>query len=130
MTAVNYPFLSVGCRILRAMAYDTDLADLVRELVAPERGVDERRMFGGLAFLINGNMSVAASRQGGLLVRVPPAETEALTGDDRVRPMVMAGQPRRGWLFVEATAAEDAWVQEWVTRGVTYARSLPAKGGR
>ena len=61
---------------------------------------------------------------------MPPAETETLTGDDRVRPMVMAGQPRRGWLFVEATAAEDAWVREWVTRGVTYARSLPAKGGR
>jgi len=112
------------------MAYDTDLADRIRELVATEHGLDERRMFGGLAFLINGNMSVAASRQGGLLVRVPPDETEALTGDDRVRPMVMAGRPRRGWLFVTATADEDAWVEEWVTRGVAYARSLPAKKGR
>lgn len=130
MTAVNYRFLSVGWRILRRMAYDTDLADRVRELVATEKGVDERRMFGGLAFLINGNMSVAASSRGGLLVRVPPAETEALTGDDRVEPMVMAGQPRRGWLHVAATADEDAWVEEWVTRGVAYARSLPAKGGR
>ncbi|MGB3441992.1 MAG: TfoX/Sxy family protein [Actinophytocola sp.] len=112
------------------MAYDTDLADRIRELVATERGVDERRMFGGLAFLINGHMSVAASRQGGLLVRVPPAETDALTGDDRVQPMVSAGQPRRGWLHVAATADEDAWVEEWVVRGVSYARSLPPKGGR
>jgi len=112
------------------MAYDTDLADRIRELVATERGLDERRMFGGLAFLINGNMSVAASRKGGLMVRVPPAETESLTSDDRVSPMVMAGQPRRGWLYVEATADEDEWVEEWVTRGVTYARSLPPKKGR
>ena len=112
------------------MAYDLDLAELIRELVAAERGVDERRMFGGLAFLINGNLSVAASSRGGLLVRVPPAETEALTTDDRVSPMVMAGQPRRGWLFVETTADDDAWVEEWVARGVAYARSLPAKRGR
>lgn len=112
------------------MAYDTDLADRIRELVATEKGVDERRMFGGLAFLVNGNMSVAASSKGGLLVRVPPAETEALTTDDRVSPMVMAGQPRRGWLYVSATAEEDAWVEEWVARGVAYARSLPAKRGR
>ena len=112
------------------MAYDTDLADRIRELIATEKGVDERRMFGGLAFLVNGNISVAASRQGGLLVRVPPAETEELTADDRVSPMVMAGQPRRGWLYVSATADEDAWVEEWVARGVAYARSLPAKRGR
>jgi len=112
------------------MAYDTDLADRVRELVATERGLDERRMFGGLAFLIDGNMSVAASSRGGLLVRVPPAETETLTGDDRVRPMVMGGHPRRGWLHVAATADEESWVEEWVTRGVAYARTLPAKGGR
>jgi TfoX/Sxy family transcriptional regulator of competence genes len=112
------------------MAYDNDLAERIRELVATEHGVDERRMFGGLAFLVNGNMSVAASSKGGLLVRVPPDETEALTADDRVRPMVMAGQPRRGWLYVAADADQDAWVEEWVSRGVAYARSLPAKGGR
>lgn len=111
------------------MAYDTDLADRIRELVATEAGVDERRMFGGLAFLINGNMSVAVSGQG-LLVRVPPDETESLTADDRVQPMVMAGQPRRGWLYVAATADEDDWVGEWVARGVARARSLPAKRGR
>ena len=112
------------------MAYDTDLADRIRELVATEPGLDERRMFGGLAFLINGNMSVAASSRGGLLVRVPPADTDELTGDDRVEPMVMAGRPRRGWLHVAADADEDAWVEEWVTRGVAYARSLPAKQRR
>ncbi|MFI7678955.1 TfoX/Sxy family protein [Actinophytocola sp. NPDC049390] len=112
------------------MAYDTDLADRVRELVATEPGLDERRMFGGLAFLINGNLSVAASNRGGLLVRVPPADTEDLTADDRVEPMVMAGQPRRGWLHVAATADDDGWVAEWVGRGVAYARSLPVKRGR
>lgn len=112
------------------MAYDTELADRIRELVATEPGLDERRMFGGLAFLINGNMSVAASSRGGLLVRVPPADTDALTADDRVEPMVMAGSARRGWLHVTASADEDAWIEEWVTRGVAYARSLPAKRGR
>ncbi len=112
------------------MAYDSDLAERIRELVAAEPGIDERRMFGGLAFLVNGNLSVAASNRGGLLVRVPPAETDDLTGDDRVEPMVMAGQPRRGWLHVAATAADDDWVAEWVARGVAYARSLPAKRGR
>ena len=87
-------------------------------------------MFGGLAFLINGNLSVAASNKGGLLVRVPPAETEDLAVDARVEPMVMAGQPRRGWLHVAATADDEGWVEEWVARGVAYARSLPAKRGR
>jgi TfoX/Sxy family transcriptional regulator of competence genes len=111
------------------MAYDTDLADRIRELVAAEPGIDERRMFGGLAFLVDGNLSVAASSRGGLLVRVPPEETGALCADDRVEPMVMAGRPRRGWLHVAATADDDAWVEEWVARGVTHARSLPAKRG-
>lgn len=136
MTAVNYRSAGIvgGLSHTAPMSYDTDLADRIRELVATESGLDERRMFGGLAFLINGNMSVAASRQGGLLVRVPPDETEALTDaltdGGRVRPMEMAGRPRRGWLFVAATADEDAWVEEWVARGVAYARSLPAKKGR
>ncbi|MFC4859001.1 TfoX/Sxy family protein [Actinophytocola glycyrrhizae] len=112
------------------MAYDTDLADRIRELVAAEHGVDERRMFGGLAFLINGNLSVAAGNKGGLLVRVPPPESDALAGDDRVTPMVLAGRPRRGWLHVAATADDDDWVGQWVARGVAFARTLPAKGGR
>jgi TfoX/Sxy family transcriptional regulator of competence genes len=109
------------------MAYDLDLAELIRELVAAERGVDERRMFGGLAFLVGGNMAVAASGKGGLLVRVPPAEADAFLADERVHQMVMAGRPTRGWLRVDATAEQDGWVGEWVGRGVAFARTLPVK---
>ena len=87
------------------MAYDEDLADRIRELVAAERGVEEKRMFGGLAFLINGNMSVAASGRGGLMVRVPAGEHEKLLARDHVEPMVMAGRETRGWLRVSLGAS-------------------------
>ncbi|HJU97488.1 MAG TPA: TfoX/Sxy family protein [Jiangellaceae bacterium] len=111
------------------MAYDHELADHIRDLVAGEDGLTEQPMFGGLAFLINGNMSVAASGHGGLLVRVDPAETESLVDSERVTPMVMRGKEMRGWLRVDAAAvgAADA-LEQWVERGVAYARSLPAKG--
>jgi hypothetical protein len=110
------------------MAYDHELADRIRGLVAGEEGVAEQRMFGGLAFLINGNMSVAASGRGGLLVRVDPDETDVLVDDERVTPMVMRGREMRGWLYVGAAAVRDAnQLEEWVSRGVTYARSLPTK---
>ncbi len=89
------------------MAYDEDLADRIRELIAAEQGVEEKRMFGGLAFLINGNMSVAASGRGGLMVRVPPDETEKLLARDHVEPMVMAGRETRGWLRVSRRRCED-----------------------
>jgi TfoX/Sxy family transcriptional regulator of competence genes len=106
------------------MAYDHDLADRIRELVATEKGVDEKRMFGGLAFLVNGNMSVTASRQGGILVRVDPADTADLV-DEHVRPAVMGGREMRGWLRVDATAvADDGRLREWVDRGVSFARTL------
>ena len=112
------------------MSYDRDLADRIRELVAGEAGVSEQRMFGGLAFLINGNMAVAASGQGGLLVRVDPAETESLTNNELVTPMVMRGREMRGWLRVDTAATAAAGqVEQWVPRGLAYARSLPAKGG-
>ena len=111
------------------MAYDHELADRIRDLVAGEDGIAEQPMFGGLAFLINGNMSVAASGQGGLLVRVDPAETESLVDGEHVTPMVMRGQEMRGWLRVDAAAVGDAGqLDQWVARGVSYARSLPAKG--
>src|ERR1700739_1329358 len=84
------------------MAYDEDLANRIRELVGSEKGVEEKRMFGGLAFLIKGNMSVAASGQGGLLVRVPPDDTDKLMARAHVSPMVMAGRDARGWLRVSA----------------------------
>ena len=110
------------------MAYDEDLANRIRELVGPERGVEEKRMFGGLAFLINGNMSVAVSGQGGLLVRVPPDDTDKLVQRALVSPMVMAGREARGWLRVDAAGVKTKrQLTSWVTRGVAYARSLPPK---
>jgi TfoX/Sxy family transcriptional regulator of competence genes len=110
------------------MAYDEDLAYRIRELVAAERGVEEKRMFGGLAFLINGNMSVAASGRGGLMVRVPPDETDKLLTREHVEPMVMAGRETRGWLRVSDDGVKTKrQLQSWVTRGVDYAKSLPPK---
>ena len=110
------------------MAYDEDLANGIRELLGAERGVGERRMFGGLAFLIDGNMSVAASGQGGLLVRVPPHDTDKLVQRAHVSVMVMAGRETRGWLRVAAAGVQTRrQLQGWVTRGVGYARTLPPK---
>src|SRR6185437_6639711 len=110
------------------MAYDEDLAYRIRELVAAERAVEEKRMFGGLAFLINGNMSVAASGQGGLLVRVPPDETDRLVAREHVQPMVMAGREARGWVRVSTDGVKTKrQLQSWVNRGVGYAKSLPPK---
>ncbi|TCO52295.1 TfoX/Sxy family protein [Actinocrispum wychmicini] len=112
------------------MAYDEELAERVRELVAGEQRVTEQRMFGGLAFMVNGNMSVAASRQGGLLVRVDPAEAGTLI-DERVQPMVMGGREMVGWLYVDPSVVRtDEQLRTWVDRGVGYARSLPVKKKR
>ncbi len=110
------------------MAYDEDLANRIRALLGTEPRVDEKRMFGGLAFLINGNMSVAASGRGGLMVRVPPDETEKLLTGEHVEPMVMAGRETRGWLRVSDDGVRTKrQLQAWVTRGVDYAKSLPPK---
>src|SRR3954468_17706299 len=110
------------------MAYDEDLADRIRELLGPQKGVEEKRMFGGLAFLINGNMSVAVSSKGGLMVRVPPEEAERLLTRAHVEPMIMAGRQTRGWLRVHADGVKTKrQLSPWVTRGVEYAKSLPAK---
>src|SRR3954451_17981901 len=107
------------------MAYDEDLADRIRELVAAERGVDEKRMFGGPPFVINGNMSVAASRQGGMLVRVPPDDTEKLLQREHVSAMVMGVRESRGWLLVASDALKTTrQLQSWVTSGVDYAKGL------
>jgi TfoX/Sxy family transcriptional regulator of competence genes len=110
------------------MTYDVELADRVRELVAGET-VSERAMFGGLAFLINGNMSVSASGQGGLLVRVDPAESDALQSEPGVEEFTMGGRgPMKGWLRVRPDVlGSDQVLTKWIRRGVTYARSLPAK---
>jgi TfoX/Sxy family transcriptional regulator of competence genes len=110
------------------MAYDTELAERIRELLAAERGVDEKQMFGGLGFLINGHMAVAASGQGGLLVRVPPEETDTLLDRAHVSPMVMAGREARGWLRVDSDGLKTKrQLQSWVARGVKHVHSLPPK---
>lgn len=110
------------------MAYDPELVERIRELLARERGVDEKRMFGGLAFLINGHMAVAASREGGLLLRVPPQDTDKLLDRPHVRPMVMAGREARGWLRVDPDGLKTKrQLAGWVARGVSHVRSLPPK---
>ncbi|MGB3354486.1 MAG: TfoX/Sxy family protein [Mycobacterium sp.] len=110
------------------MAYDVDLADRIRELLAAERGLEERAMFGGLAFLINGNMSVAVSSSGGIMVRVPPEQAERLLAREHVEPMIMAGRQTRGWVRVHSDGIKTKrQLSPWVTRGVEFARSLPAK---
>ncbi len=110
------------------MAYDEELADRIRQLLAPDSDVSEQRMFGGLAFLVAGNMAVAASGQGGLMVRVDPEQTDDLVDEPHVEPFVMRGRPMRGWLrvAVEGLLAEDE-LESWVSRGVQYARSLAPK---
>jgi TfoX/Sxy family transcriptional regulator of competence genes len=111
------------------MAYDENLANRIRELLAGENGVVEKKMFGGLAFLIGGNMSVAASGQGGLLVRVDPEESDNLADKAHVGPMVMRGREMRGWLRVDDDGVRTKrQLEPWVKRGVAYARSLPPKG--
>ena len=110
------------------MAYDEALADRIRQLVGDEPGLTEKKMFGGLAFLINGNMSVAASGQGGLLVRCDPKETDALLDEPGAEHMVMRGRAMEGWLRIQQQAVgDDAGLEPWVRRGVTYARALPPK---
>ncbi len=110
------------------MAYDTELADRVRDLVGLEYGISEKAMFGGLAFLVNGNMAVAVSGAGGLMLRVPPDETDDIVALEHVSPMVMAGRETRGWVRVAAAAvADDAGLVSWVERGLEHARTLPPK---
>jgi TfoX/Sxy family transcriptional regulator of competence genes len=110
------------------MAYDEDLADRIRALVIGESDLSERRMFGGVAFLIGGNMAVSASGQGGILVRVDPDESAALVSETDAYVAVMRGRPMSGWLRVDGDYLRGPGELEgWVERGVSYARSLPAK---
>jgi hypothetical protein len=110
------------------MAYDEDLADRIREAVDDEPGLSEKKMFGGLAFLVHGNMAVAASGQGGVLLRVDPADTESFVQHEHVVRMEMRGREMDGWLRIDDEAIEsDADLRRWVDVGLAYARSLPAK---
>jgi TfoX/Sxy family transcriptional regulator of competence genes len=110
------------------MAYDETLADRIRELLGAEAGLTEKKMFGGLAFLIRGNMAIAASGQGGLLVRVDPAESDRLVEMTNANPMEMRGRQMQGWLRVESEDVRTKrQLERWVTLGTTYARALPTK---
>ena len=110
------------------MAYDEELAERIRELVADEAGLTEQKMFGGLAFLVGGNMAVAASGQGGLMVRVDPAESAELVESSGARVVEMRGRQMPGWLRVDSDNVKtDAELSHWVDRGMSFARSLPPK---
>ena len=110
------------------MAYDEDLADRIRELVGDQQKLSEQKMFGGLAFLIGGNMAVAASGQGGLLVRVDPAQGEKLVASGPAEPMEMRGREMTGWLRIPTDAVRTKrQLARWVEVGTAYAASLPPK---
>jgi TfoX/Sxy family transcriptional regulator of competence genes len=110
------------------MAYDEDLANRIRELLVAEHGVVEKKMFGGLAFLIGGNMAVSASGQGGLLLRCDPEQTDALVGKPHAARFEMRGRAMDGWLRIDSEAVRTKReLRRWVDVGVKYARSLPAK---
>jgi len=110
------------------MPFDVALADRIRDIVQEEPGISEQRMFGGLAFLVGGHMAVAASGQGGILVRVDPAETASLIAEPQVARMEMRGRPMDGWLRVSSDALmTNEALRSWVERAVTYARSLAPK---
>ena len=110
------------------MAYDEDLADRIREATSDTDGLTEKRMFGGLAFLVNGNMAVAASGKGDLMLRIDPSRSEELVDDQDVRRMEMRGKEMDGWLRIALDAVEaDEDLRRWVDLGVGYAGSLPPK---
>jgi TfoX/Sxy family transcriptional regulator of competence genes len=110
------------------MAYDEKLAARIRELIGDEPSLKEQKMFGGLGFLIGGNMAVAASGQGGILVRVDPDESDALVASSAASTMEMRGREMRGWLRLDSEDVRTKReLEKWVRRGVDYARSLPPK---
>ncbi len=110
------------------MVYDEDLADRVRSAIQDRDGVSEKRMFGGLAFLVNGNMAVSASGQGGLLLRVDPRDMDTVMREDGVTRFKMRGRAMTGWVRVDPSAtASDQELTRWVQIGVRYAASLPRK---
>ena len=110
------------------VGYDEHLAGRIRALLADEPDVRERAMFGGLAFLVAGNMAIAASREGGVLVRVDPAVSDRLVGSTTAAVAVMGGRSMAGWLRVPADDVATArQLRRWTRLGVGYARSLPVK---
>jgi TfoX/Sxy family transcriptional regulator of competence genes len=111
------------------MSYEEDLAHRVRELLADEHGLSEMSMFGGLAFLLDGNMAVAASSKGGLMLRVGPDATDVALSGTHTRPFEMRGRPAKGWIRVDPEGLKTKrQLASWVRKGVEFARALPPKG--
>jgi TfoX/Sxy family transcriptional regulator of competence genes len=110
------------------MAYDEDLANRLRELLSADEAVTEKKMFGGLAFLVGGHMSVAASRNGGLLARIDPADTDTCLARPHVELMTMGGRTMDGWITVSPDELKTKReLASWVKRSLTFVRTLPAK---
>ena len=110
------------------MPYDVGLADRLREMLAGGPGVVEKRMFGGVAFLVDGHLAVGASSKGGLLLRVDPGQRDSLLADPRAEPFVMRGRPMSGWLRIDIDgSANDDELNRWVEHGLAYVRTLPPK---
>jgi TfoX/Sxy family transcriptional regulator of competence genes len=117
-----------GPGTIRLMAYDEQLAERIRELLDGEPGLVEQKMFGGLAFLVNGNMAISASGQGGILVRVDPAASDRLADTTDAEVAVMRGRPMDGWLRVASEHLRTTrQLATWARLGAAYARSLPPK---
>ena len=128
MRAARFAVARPAVCTLVAMAYDQELAGRIRQLIGSDPELTEKKMFGGLAFLIGGNMAVAASGQGGLMVRVDPAKGDKLIATTSARPMEMRGRPMSGWLRIDTDGIRlKRQLAKWVTLGVTYAKSLPRK---
>ncbi|WP_077490444.1 TfoX/Sxy family protein [Sinomonas mesophila] len=110
------------------MAYDLELAERIRRALSGRAGVVEKKMFGGLSFLVGGNMAVGASGQGGMLLRADPARSDELCSNPGIERAVMQGRVMDGWLRVDDEAiATDEDLARWVQAGVDYASSLPPK---
>ncbi len=115
------------------MAYDEELAARIRDLLHEEasvagRELTEKKMFGGLGFMVGGNMALAASGQGGIMVRVDPEQGERLIATTPASAMEMRGREMSGWLRLStADVATDEELSEWVARGASYAGGLPPK---
>jgi TfoX N-terminal domain len=129
VTPVKHPIGEDEPILEARMAYDEELAARIRKLIGEEPALVEKKMFGGLAFLIGGNMAIGASGQGGILVRADPEESKRLVATTSASPMEMRGREMRGWLRVDTEdVTSDAELGKWVEVGSAYARSLPPKG--
>jgi len=110
------------------MAYDEELANRIRGQLANEPGITEKKMFGGLAFLLNGNMTVSASGRGGLLARIDPADTEPVLARPHVARMEMGGRTMDGWITVANEGVEtDRELASWIERSLAFVRTLTPK---